>query len=315
MIPLSPAEPQTGQEPTGPTLKKGLFERVARYQQVGVLLVGFAYALGYASRALHAHENNLGALPGVRFEYLVAGTLLLIPPIALCLSLWGIWRLAKCLAGWAAKGPKWDTGVIKQQTSFTKRQAGVGWALIGGFLLGMVTACFAPEPVESVGIVVFVICIVFGLLFLSAGADGSRSTSGAETERANVRRWQKMGEAALHVGGALVALLIVLPVVMAFALALLYGAIAVRHVPQEFGGVKPKCAVLDLSPEQLSSELRSLLANPDENLDSKVVRSRPLEVFSTSEPWLIRLPSPGGRGPQRSIRLDGKAVLSVEWCR
>jgi hypothetical protein len=147
--------------------------------------------LGYASRALHAHENNLGALPGVRFEYLVAGTLLLIPPIALCLSLWGIWRLAKCLAGWAAKGPKWDTGVIKQQTSFTKRQAGVGWALIGGFLLGMVTACFAPEPVESVGIVVFMICIVFGLLFLSAGADGSRSTSGAETERTNVRRWQK----------------------------------------------------------------------------------------------------------------------------
>ena len=110
------------------------------------------------------------------------------------------------------------------------------------------------------------------------------------------------------------ALLIVLAFVLVFASAVLYGAIAVQHVPQEFGGVKPKWGVLDLSPEQLSAELRSLIASPSENLDSKVVRSRPLEVFSTSEPWLVRLPSPGTGVHPRSIRLDSKAVLSVEWC-
>ena len=126
MIPLSPAEREIGQEPTAPALKKELFERVAGYQQVVVLLAGFAYAFGYASRALHAFEYNLGALPGVRFEYLVAGTLLLIPPIALCLILWGVWRSAKRLAALVAKDPKW--------------KAGVPYALFGGFLLGTVGA-------------------------------------------------------------------------------------------------------------------------------------------------------------------------------
>jgi hypothetical protein len=303
MIPLSPPERQMAQEPTGTTLNKGLFERVTGYQQVVVLLAGFAYALGYASRALHAFENNLGALPGVRFEYLVAGTLLLIPPIALCLFLWGVWRSAKLLAAWAAKDQK--------------RKAVVPKVLGGGVLLGMVTV-FVPDPVKTIGLFFFVGCFLYLILYFTV-ADESPSTSEAKPERANVRRSQKifsgLGHAALYFWGASMALSIILMLVGAFALSLLYGAIAIRYVPQEFGGVKPKWAVLDLSPEQLSKELRSLIASPGENLDSKVVRSRPLEVFSTSEPWLVRLPSPGVREPPRSIRLDGKAVLSVEWCR
>jgi len=319
MIPLSPDEREKGQEPISPTLKKGLFERLAGYQHAGVLLAGLAYAFGYVSRALYAYENNLGVLPGVRFEYLIAGTLLLIPPIALYLALWVIWWSAKCLAVWAAKGPKMEAGAPKRQTSVTKRQAGVTWALFGGYLLGIVTERFAPERVKTIGMVVFVSCVLYWLLFIAAGAYESPSASGAETKRANVGSWGKifrwLGHAALYLWSAAMALNIVLLLVTVFALAMLYGANALRYIPQEFGGVKPKQAVLDLSPEQLSAELRSLIANPDENLGSKVVRSKPLEVFSTSEPWLIRLPSPGVRGPQRSIRLDGKAVLSVEWCR
>jgi hypothetical protein len=304
MIPLSPAEREIGQEPTAPTLKKGLFERVAGYQQGVVLLAGLAYALGYVSRALHAFENNLGALPGIRFEYLVAGTLLLIPPIVLCLVLWGVWRSAKRLAAWAAND--------------LKRKAGVTNALLGSFMLGMVTV-FLPDPVKTVGVLFGVGCFLYLITYFAA--DESPSTSDAITESANVKWWQKvlscLGHAAVYLFGALLWLWIGLLFVVVFALALLYGAIALKHVPQEFGGVKPKWAVLDLSPEQLSAELRSLIASPGENLDSssKVVRSRPLEVLSTSEPWLVRLPGPGVGVPPRSIRLDGKAVLSVEWCR
>jgi hypothetical protein len=304
MIPLSPAEREIEQEPTAPALKKGLFERVAAYQKVVVLLAGFAYAFGYASRALHAFENNLGALPGVRLEYLVAGTLLLIPPIALCLVLWGVWRSAKRLAAWAAKDPK--------------RKAGVPNSLLGGFLLGMVTVVVLPDPVKPVGVFFGVGCFLYFATYLAAGGELPK-TSDAITESASVGHWRKvlswLGNAAIYLWGFFLALWIVLLLVLVFALAVLYGAIAVRHVPQEFGGVKPKCGVLDLSPEQLSAELRSLItASPGENLDSKVVRSRPLEIFSTSEPWLVRLPSPGVGVPPRSIRLDGKAVLSVEWC-
>ena len=286
--------------------KKGLFERVAGYQQVVVLLAGFAYAFGYASRALHAFEYNLGTLPGIRFEYLVAGTLLLIPPVALCLALWGVWRSAKDLAAWAAKVPK--------------RKDRVSIALFVNFILGVIVAVSAGGWVSIVGIVFSVSSVPYLFMVLST-ANESSSPSDATIESATVKWWQKvlscLGHGALYLWGASLALLFGFLLLMLFALAVGYGAIALKYVPQEFGGVKPKCGVLDLSPEQLSPELRSLIASPGEHLDpsSKVVRSRPLEVFTTSEPWLVRLPSPAAGVPARSIRLDGKAVLSVEWCR
>ena len=290
---------------TEPTVKKGLFERVACYQQAVLLLAGFAYGFGYLSRALHAYENNLGALPGVRFEYLVAGALLLIPPIALCLVLWGVWRSAKGLAGWAAQNPR--------------RKAGVPNTLIVGVLLGMATV-FLHGPVKSAGMFFGVGCFLYLLTYFAAGGE-SPATSDATTESGSVGRRRKvlnwLGDAALFLWSATVTLWIALLLVVVFAFAVLYGALALKRVPQEFGGVRPKCGVFDLSPEQLSAELRSLLASPGENLDpsSKVVRSRPLEVFSTSEPWLVRVPGPAVGVPPRSIRLNAKAVLSVEWCR
>lgn len=291
-------------EQTEPILKKGLFERVAGYQQQVLLLGGVAYAFGYASRSLHAFENNLGALPGVRLEYLVAGALILIPPIALWLALWGVWRSAKGLATWAAKNPQ--------------RKARVPKALTGGVLLGTATVFF-PDPIKTVGMFFFVGCFLYLCTYFAA--DESPATPDAEPESASVGRWRRvsswLGHTALYLWSVAVALWIVLLLVGAFTVAVLYGAIALKHVPQEFGGVKPKCGVFDLSPEQLSAELRSLIVSPGEHLEpsSKVVRSRPLEVFSTSEPWLVRLPSPEKGVPPRSIRLDGKAVLSVEWCR
>lgn len=290
---------------TASIVKKGLFERVTDYQQVVVLLAGFAYALGYASRALHAFDYNLGTLPGIRFEYLVAGTLLLIPPVALYLVLWGVWRSAKDLAAWAAKVPKW-------------KKDSVSIALFVTLVLGFTVAGKGGGWVSILGIVFAVSSIPYLFLVLT---NEPSSPSNATVESANVKWWQKLlsclGHSALYLWGTLMALSFGLLLLLLFVLAVGYGAIALKHVPQEFGGVKPKCGVLDLSPEQLSPELRSLIASPGEHLDpsSKVVRSRPLEVFSTSEPWLIRLPSAAVGVPARSIRLDGKAVLSVEWCR
>lgn len=289
---------------TEPTLEKRLFERVAGYQQAVLLLAGFSYAFGYASRALHAYENNLGALPGVRFEYLVAGSLLLIPPIALSLFLWRVWRSAKRLSEWAAEDPQ--------------RKDRVPHALSAGLLLGTVMLLF-PYPARTVGIFFVGGCFLYLLTYLAAAGESAATPEPTESasvgRRRKVSRW--LGNAALYLWSAAVALWISLLLVGAFALAILYGAIALKHVPLEFGGVNPKCGVFDLSLEQLSAELRGLIVSPDEHLDqsSKVVRSRRLEVFSTSEPWLVRLPSPEAGVPPRSIRLDGKTVLSVEWCR
>ena len=304
MIPLLSAERGIGQEPTAQP-KKGLFERVTGYQQVVVLLAGFAYVFGYASRALHAFEYNLSTLPGIRFEYLVAGTLLLIPPAALCLALWGVWRSAKDLAAWAAEVPERKNRVLG--------------ALLVTFVLGQMVGLIGGW-VSTLALVVSVSAVPY-LYMVASTAYESASPSNATIQSPNVKWWQKvlgcLGKGALYLWGSIMAFLFGLILLLLFVLAVGYGAIALKYVPQEFGGVKPKCGVLDLSPEQLSPELRSLIISPGEHLDpsSKVVRSRPLEVFTTREPWLVRLPGAAAGVPARAIRLDGKAVLSVEWCR
>ncbi len=290
-------------------LKKGLFEQIAGYQRVVLLLAGFAYAVGYASRALHASENNLGVLPGIRFEYLVAGTLILVPITALGLIIWGIVRSAMALAAWAAQGSKRGKGVIiallvTMGLSFTAASRGGGWL---PFLW-----------------IVFALISIFHLIMVGASIQTNESSSPTDapikSESARLKWLRKvgsgLGQTALYSWGTVIALLFGLVLLMILAGTARLGAIAVTHIPQEFGGVKPKCGILDLSLEQLSPEIRSLLLSSGQPLDpsSKVVRSRPLAVFTTSEPWVIRLPSAAVREPARSIRLDGNAVLSVEWC-
>jgi hypothetical protein len=293
------------EDTTEPTFKKGPFERVAGFKEAILLLAGFAYVFGYLSRALHAFNNNLGALPGVRFEYLVAGGLLLIPPIAFCAGLWGVWRSAKRLAGWAAKTSERKTRVTR--------------VLSLGFLLGAVVVVL-PDSLKTAWMFVFVGWFFYYILYFAAGGEFPEFSDETTESTASVGFWGKVrsfvGHVALYLWGALVAFGMGLLLIAAFVLAVFYGAIAVQHVPQEFGGVQPKWGVIDLSSEELSAELRNLITNPDEHLDpsSKVVRSKPLEVFSTSEPWLVRVPSKAPTERPRSIRLDAKAVLSVEWC-
>ncbi|HEX5705372.1 MAG TPA: hypothetical protein VFX97_19385 [Pyrinomonadaceae bacterium] len=311
--------------------RKGILERVAIYQQTAFLVAGLMYALGYLPRAINAWDNNLGALPGVRFDYLVAGALLLIPPVALCLAIWGVWLSAKRLAASAADDPQRKTRIQN--------------LLTGGMLLGMGMVIFFPDRVKTVGSFLMVVSFLYLLIYLYA-ADKFSSTSETPTESgklpstsetptesgkltptsktpksSSVGRWQKVlngvGKAAAWAWTGLTAAWVGLLLILVFAFVVLFGVFAIKYVPQELGGISPKCGLLDLSPEQLSSEVRSLIVDPGDPIDpsAKVIRSKPLEVFSTSDPWLIRVPNPKGVGPARSLRLDGKAVLSVEWCR
>lgn len=292
---------------SAPPAKKTPFERFASYRDVGVLVTGLAYALGYASRSLHAFNYNLGALPGVRFEYLVAGALLLIPPTVLCLVLWSMWLIAKRLAAWAAACPN--------------RKGRVSNTLLGSVFLSMFVAMSVKNSsVVNGAFSVFIVSIFFWLLFLNASEEPFPATATAPIG-ASPPRWRRLldplGRILLYLWGGALALNLSILLLLILFLAVLFGANALTHVPQEFGGVKPKCGVLDLVPEHLSPELRTLLVGSDLSIDpkSKVLRSKPLDVYATNHPWLIRVRGTLAGEHTRSIRLSGGAVQSVEWCR
>jgi hypothetical protein len=112
--------------------------------------------------------------------------------------------------------------------------------------------------------------------------------------------------------GWITALNLALLVLLMVLLMPLLGSIAVRYVPQELGGVRPKCATFDLVRESLSPVMQSTLAEPT-GPDEKVVRSLPLEVYSSTEPWLLKVPHQAERS--MTYRLNKEAVYSVTWFR
>ena len=262
-----------------------LFDRLKTLWEQVVVFSALAYALGYLSRAIHALENSFGALPGARFDYLVAGLFLSIP-VALLAGL--MWALG---AGVRACRPRF----IK----YPKASALVNEKMLPGALLVALVAFLGviflppgtlPERAETVVLLVF-----FSLVALEILSSNSAVKS------------------------PLFRACFVVPLVGLFIAAALSGSMLLARWPQELGGVRPKCGVLDLAVDQLSPDLARLLVLPQASAPSAsavpaIARSHRLEVYSTSGPWLIQWPDPSASEAKgRSIRLAEQAVRSAEW--
>ena len=87
--------------PLPPPAAAPVLDRVLRWRDRVALAAGLAYGLGYASRALHAWDFNFGALPGARFDYVIAGLLLLVPSAGLAALLWLLHAGALRLQAWS----------------------------------------------------------------------------------------------------------------------------------------------------------------------------------------------------------------------
>jgi len=89
------------------------------------------------------------------------------------------------------------------------------------------------------------------------------------------------------------------------------------NLPQEFGGVRPRCAFLDLKTEQVSRETRqALLPAAAMESDDPVARSVQVDaLFSNKDLMLIRpYVEDQGNDPQTVYEIRKSNVLAVTWC-
>jgi hypothetical protein len=284
---------------------KTVWERVA-------LVGAAAYALGYFSRAIHAWDNNFGALPGVRFDYLMAGLFLFLPVAGLAAALWTLLRVGKWLRAWAKRNAS---------RTVAWREKRLPLVSFAALLATGATSLMPDGDVQKwtlrVGLgVLFTVIVTVALLEPNVPR---QRTNAIEAKENGSKLGRALG-AFFGVLGNIFALFftayIGLALVMLFIVAAMLGAWLLAKWPQEFGGVKPKCAVLDLAVDQLSPEAAALLIGANLQLPSgkSIARSRHLEVFSTSGPWLIRVhDSTGATQLRRSLRLPEQTVRSVEW--
>jgi hypothetical protein len=284
-----------------PTRWTVVAEQIPRVRDAALLLSGFVFAAGYAARAFHSWERELGVLPGAQFDYFVAGIMVLAPPTALVLAVWALWRLLKRLAGWAKSSP--------ERTARMERVRGAVLLATAACVIsaGLLKDRFpALEDPAMFGFVLGIFLIV-----LYSAAEGNDSSAASQAKARSRGLLSKVFGGVAYLFGVLFALNLGLLALSIFVLAVLMGPVTLARWPQELGGVSPKCAHLDLVHARLSPPVRGRLIDEKADLRSEVVRSRPLELYSLNEPWIVKLP---GTPPSVTHRLDRDTVRSIVWC-
>src|SRR5262249_14503644 len=87
------------------------------------------------------------------------------------------------------------------------------------------------------------------------------------------------------------------------------------RVPQELGGVRPRCAYLDIDSKMTSTEIRAVILAAQTKPENQVVRSVQLDVlFSGSDTILVR-PREGKKTPSASVyEISRRIVQTITWC-
>jgi hypothetical protein len=85
------------------------------------------------------------------------------------------------------------------------------------------------------------------------------------------------------------------------------------YLPQNFGGLKPRCVYLDLNKQKLSIETLKILAPHDTSLTSSgTIRTKQLSVlYSNSHRFLIN--ATGAKQPTSIIEIEIGTINSIEW--
>ncbi len=248
-----------------------------------LVLASLLYGLGYLVWSLHAWENHLGLLPALDTQYFVAGV---FPALVLVVAFWTFKLATRAIERflfWLYSEPRTRIKTFVQW--FT---TAIGLIPLAVLLLTAFNADFRkvirPEWTAAA-------------LFGGGSLWSLLHTRGAKDFNSNWERFYRV----FLVGNV---------ITFGALFAVLYFVYWVYPIlPQELGGVKPRCAYLDLTRSQLSTATISALVDGDELRSSApVVRSRRLEIpYSSSEVVMVRVQN-------RVYELDRKAVEAITSC-
>ncbi|MFL6228317.1 MAG: hypothetical protein ACJ741_06025 [Pyrinomonadaceae bacterium] len=282
-----------------------------------LIVAGGLYALGYAVWACNAYANNLGLLPAVDFQYFIAGITPALFLLVLSLTITGIFLFKQKLGDWLDPARRWG--------KYLRRF--VVFVFFLSFLLFIVADNDTlkrayPAQTGRVGVVAGLILIVTLILL----PPRKRSTADLQPVRTARGATSELGKAlaTLRDDGFLV-LMSFLGTVYAVGIALLLTWLGLYffvvklypRLPQEFGGVRPRCAFLELKRAEVSDEIQeALLPQPAPSADTQTARSVQLDVhFSDSNLMLVKPHAQPGEFRSRTFEIKKEAVRAVVWCK
>ena len=263
-----------------------------------LVLVSVTYITGYMVWSLNAWVNQLGVLPVIDSQYFVAG---FVPVSILLLAYFGGTQLRRLIEQWdqlvAPNVTIWWQGLL--------RLAAIA-VFVGSFatliILSIVNAL--SESKGTTYNIFRVVIVIWGISFIFLPPIN-------EVEHPNwLQSWLQdwFGGKGFRAAQSWFRKLMSYYVI--FALTLLglfyYLFIAYPNLPQELGGVRPRCGYLDVPKAQLSNEtLEAIVPANLVKSDHPVVRSMEVEIlFSGSDVILIR-----SRGTVYEIKRSNVSVI------
>lgn len=312
-------------EPAG---VKHWHERLSELKSLVLLGGGAAYVLGYLARALHAWSESLGVLPALDFQYFVAGLLMGLPLAALVLATLGVRLLLRRWVAWeAARRGRRET---TNRWLGTLQTVGLFGVVLAAVLDDWVAADLEPV-VRALGGLLVAAFVAYVVLVVSRDEGGSGSglarprrygsaVAGRELPAGRSRATRVLSavsRSANWLMGVLVMAYLALVVVAVVGVTMLLGLVWLPLLPQELGGAKPRCLVLDIDTRQLSAPLVADLfdgAAAPESGGPATRRTRGLAVhFSGNDLLLLRVKD-APKAAARTIELRRDAVVATTTC-
>lgn len=262
------------------SLASGWLQRIGNLRDGFLVAAATTYALGWFVWAVNAQENNLGLLPALEAQYFVAGV---IPLLILVSVYWSI-RGAILFRDWYSKK-------IKQKRRLSQ-------AIVWGWLVSLVVLLLLswlsdrfPGLEPAMYALLWVFMVLFFFLPLSATG------------------WDRI----FWLYRRLLTIMFILLLGFTGIVSYLYAVYP--NIPQEFGGLRPRTAYLDVAKAELSKEtLKEIFPSGVFDSNSDVVQSNKVDVYYSGHDFiLVKLHGQDQDANQSTYEIKQSAIQAILW--
>jgi hypothetical protein len=294
-----------------------LFKFINFWKEMLLPTAGLVYILGYIVWSVRAYHNNLGLLPLVDAQYLVAGFFPFLLLVVLIVVLQKVWLI------------KVKIGTELDQNAKGMKKI-VRWGLFASAFFGVIlmSLLIYTETRVSSNMQIGLIVVAWGLFILGfmflppIGIPQefiernfpyeSKSTIRRYLRKEIINFFNYLGIGMKTYSTYSLITFIVVAVVVTLGGINSYINQLHPHLSQEFGGSKPRCAQLDISVNKLSPEMKEILFDTSIDETLEVAQTKNLLVFFSGSNFMMVKSSPDNA---EIYEIKNSIVNAIYWCR
>jgi hypothetical protein len=271
----------------------GWMPPIGRVRDLAFIVAGVTYILGYIVWSINAYVNGLGMLPAIEAQYFIAGVI----PLVIILLVYFTIRAFQPFVGLIVE----IISTFPEKLHFT--------LLIFAYIIPCATGITMLVLHYHYPDSLFFLTTLLILWFVSFFSVYFISRIRFIGLTSSVSYLYNLGIRILRPASYMYALL------LGFVAISIYVSFLYPLIPQEFGGLRPQSAYMDITYDQTSANTLSEIFPDDVAVNNNsVIRSKMVDIyFSGSDVILIKLHTQSGRDSQ-TFKVKQSIIQTLTWC-